>query len=50
MDIQGLKDNFEKLSKQAQEAKKNDPALLSALLFAVLGFVNLLIGMFEEQK
>lgn len=49
MDIQELKDNFEKLSKQAQEATKANPAL-SALLFAILGFVNLLMGLFEEQK
>ena len=49
MDIQELKDNFERLSKQAQEATRADPAL-SALLFAILGFVNLLMGLFEEQK
>lgn len=49
MDIQELKYNFEKLSKQPQEATKAAPAL-SALLFAILGFVNLLMGLFEEQK
>lgn len=49
MDIQDLKDNLEKLSKQAQEATKANPAL-SAFLFAILGFVNLLMGLFEEQK
>lgn len=46
MDIQELKDNFENYQSRHRKIQKQ----ISALLFAILGFVNLLMGLFEEQK